>query len=104
MSWFGRLAVSAVVFVLIATAVLTRPGIAAAECAPNMSRNPTTLECKQPPAPPGWYAPPPPYAPAYAPRDVPPPPPTPPWAKTDPVWSNGFQRWGIVIGTAWVPL
>jgi len=29
---------------------------------------------------------------------------TPWWARTDPVWSNGFQRWGIVIGGVWVPL
>jgi len=105
MSWFGRLAaVVAVVFELMAAEVLARPGIGSAECAPNMSFNPTTKECKQPPAPPAWYTPPPPYAPAYAPADVPPPPPTPWWAKTDPVWSNGFQRWGIVIGGAWVPL
>jgi hypothetical protein len=106
MRWFGRrlAAVIAVVFALMAAAVVARPGVSSAECAPNMSRNLTTNECKLPPAPPAWYTPPPPYAPAFAPADVPPPPPTPWWAKTDPVWSNGFQRWGIVIGGAWVPL
>lgn len=106
MRWFGRrlVAVIAVVSALMAAAVLTKPGIGAAACGPNMSWNPATDECKQPSAPPAWYTPPPPYAPLYAPTDVPPPPPTPWWAPSAPVWSNGFQRWGIVIGTAWVPL
>lgn len=104
MKWFGRLAaVVAVVFVSMAGAV-ARPGVSSAECGPNMSWNPTTNECKAPPPVPDWYRPPPPYAPAYAPPDVPPPPPTPSWAKTDPVWSNGFHRWGIVVGGVWVPL
>jgi hypothetical protein len=103
---FGRrvAAVVAVAFVSMAAAVVVTPGVASADCDPNMSRNPVTNECKLPPAPPAWYTPPPPYAPMYAPSDVPPPPPTPSWAQTDPVWSNGFQRWGIVIGGAWVPL
>lgn len=35
----------------------------------NMSWNPPTMVCKQPPAPPEWYTPPPPYAPAYAPLE-----------------------------------
>lgn len=105
MSWSGRLAaVIAVAFVLMAAAVGARPGVSSAECDRNMSFNPKTNECKLPPPPPAWYTAPPPYAPMYAPADVPPPPPTPPWAQTDPVWSNGFQRWGIVIGTIWVPL
>lgn len=104
MSWFGRLvAVVAVVFASTAVAVAS-PGVSSAECGPNMSFNPTTQECKLPPPVPAWYTPPPPYAPMYAPPNVPPPPPTPSWAKTDPVWSNGFQRWGIVVGGVWVPL
>ena len=84
MRWFVRrlAAVVAIAFVPMAAAVVATPGISSAECAPNMSWNPTTNVCKLPP----------------------PPPPTPGWARTDPVWSNGFQRWGIVIGGVWVPL
>ena len=106
MRWFVRClaAVIAVAFVSMTAAVLATPGVSSAQCGPNMSFNPGTNECKLPPAPPAWYTAPPPYAPAFAPPDVPPPPPTPWWAKTDPVWSNGFQRWGIVIGGVWVPL
>jgi hypothetical protein len=100
-----RLAVViAVAFVLMAAAVVARPGVSSADCDPNWSRNPATLECKPPPPLPAWYTAPPPYAPAFAPADVPPPPPTPSWAKTDPVWSNGHHQWGIVVGGTWVPL
>ena len=106
MRWFVRClaAVIAVAFVSMAAAVLATPGVSSAQCGPNMSFNAATNVCKLPPAPPDWYLAPPPYAPAFAPLDVPPPPPTPWWARTDPVWSNGFQRWGIVIGGVWVPL
>ena len=97
-------AVIAVAFVLMVAAVLARSGVSSAECGSNMSWNPTTNVCKLPPPPPEWYTPAPPYAPPFAPPNVPPPPPTPPWAQTDPVWSNGFQRWGIVVGGVWVPL
>lgn len=97
-------AVIAVAFVSMAVAVIGTPGVSSAECGPNMSWNPTTNVCKQPPAPPEWYRPPPPYAPAFAPLDVPPPPPTPWWAPQAPAWSNGFQHWGVVIGTIWVPI
>lgn len=97
-------AVIGVAFVLMAAAVAARPGVSSADCGRNMSYNPTSYVCNVPPPPPAWYTAPPAYAPAYAPPDVPPPPPTPSWAKTDPVWSNAFQRWGIVIGGAWVPL
>ena len=97
-------AVIAVAFVSMAAAVLATPGVSSAQCGPNMSWNPVTNVCKLPPPPPAWYTAPPPYAPAFAPPDVPPPPPTPWWARTDPVWSNGFQRWGFVIGGVWVPL
>jgi hypothetical protein len=106
MKWFVRrlAAVIAVAFVSMAAVAVAPPGVSSAECGPNMSWNPTTKVCKQPPPPPDWYTPPPPYAPAYAPLGVPPPPPTPSWAPSDPVWSNGFQRWGIVLGTLWVPI
>src|SRR5262245_46924102 len=106
MRWFVRrlAAVIGVAFVPMSVAVIATPGVSSAECAPNMSWKRTTGECKPPPAPPDWYTPPPPDAPAYAPADVPPPPPTPPWAKQPPVWSNGFQRWGVVLGTLWVPI
>ena len=105
MRWFGRrlAALIAVAFVSMATAV-AMPGVSSAECGPNMSFNPTTKACKQPPAPPAWYTPPPPYAPLFAPPDVPPPPPKPWWAPQAPAWSNGFQHWGVVIGTLWVPI
>ena len=96
--------VIAVAFVSMAVAVIATPGVSSAECAPNMSWNPTTQVCKQPPPPPEWYIPPPPYAPAFAPLDVPPPPPTPWWAPQAPAWSNGFHQWGVVIGTLWVPI
>jgi hypothetical protein len=96
--------VIAVAFVSMAVAVIVTPAVSSADCAPNMSSNPATKLCKQPPPPPEWYTPPPAYAPAFAPLGVPPPPPTPSWAPSDPVWSNGFQRWGIVLGTLWVPI
>ena len=105
MSWFGRLAVViAAAFVLMAVAVVATPAISSAECGSNMSWNPVTRVCDLPPAPPAWYTPPPPYAPLFAPPDVPPPPPKPWWAPQAPVWSNGFQHWGVVIGGAWVPI
>ena len=106
MGWFGRrlAAVIAVAFVSMAAVVVATPGVSSAECAPNMSRNPTTGECKLPPAPPAWYTPPPPYAPSFAGLDVPPPPPRPWWLSDAPMWSNGFHQWGVYVGGAWVPL
>jgi len=105
MRWFGHLAaVIAVAFLLMAAAVVTRPGVSSAECGPNWSRNPTTNECKPPPPVPAWYTPPPPYAPSFAPLDVPPPPPRPSWAPHTPMWSNGYHQWGVYVGGVWVPL
>lgn len=111
MRWcFGRVAaVIAVTFVAMAVAVLVTPGISwgtpAAQCDPNWSWNPATLECKPPPALPDWYALPPPYAPSFAGQDVPPPPPVqPPWAPQAPMWSNRYHQWGFYAGGAWVPL
>jgi hypothetical protein len=106
MRWIGRrlAAVVAATFVSMVAAVVATPGVSSADCGHNMSFNPVTNECKLLPAPPDWYRPPPPYAPPFAPADVPPPPPTPSWARTDPVWSNGFQRWGIVVGGVFVPI
>ncbi len=105
MRWFGHrlAALIAVVFVSMAAAVAA-PGVSSAECGSNMSWNPATRVCNPPPAPPAWYTPPPPYAPLFAPPDVPPPPPKPWWAPQAPVWSNGFQHWGVVIGETWVPI
>jgi hypothetical protein len=106
MRWFGRrlAAVIAVAFVPMAPAVVVTPGVASAECGPNMSFNPVTNMCKLPPAPPAWYTPPPPYAPSFAPLDVPPPPPWPSWAPHAPMWSNGYHQWGVYVGGVWVPL
>lgn len=106
MRWFVRrlAAVIGVAFVPMSVAVIATPGVSSAECAPNMSWNRATSECKQPPAPPDGYTPPPPYAPEYAPLNVPPPPPAPWWAQQSPVWSNGFQRWGVALSTLWVPI
>jgi hypothetical protein len=106
MRWFGRrlAAVIAVAFVPMAAAVVVTPGVSSAECGPNMSFNPVTNVCKLPPAPPAWYTPPPPYAPSFAPQDVPPPPPWPAWAPHAPMWSNGYHQWGVYVGGVWVPL
>jgi hypothetical protein len=106
MRWFVRrlAAVIGVAFVPMSVAVIATPGVSSADCGPNMSLNRATFGCNQPPAPPDWYTAPPPYAPEYAPPDVPPPPPAPWWAHQNPVWSNGFQRWGVVLGTLWVPI
>jgi hypothetical protein len=106
MGWFGRrvAVVIAVAFVSMAAAVVATPGVSSAECDPNMSWNPTTGACKLPPAPPAWYTPPPAYAPSFAPQDVPPPPPWPAWAPQAPMWSNGYQHWGVYVGNVWVPL
>ncbi|WP_082975090.1 hypothetical protein [Mycobacterium sp. 1245805.9] len=105
MRWFGRrlAALVAVPFVSMAAAVAT-PAVSWADCDRNMSWNTATGVCGPPPAPPAWYTPPPPYAPSFAPLNVPPPPPKPWWAPEAPVWSNGFQRWGVVLGTLWVPV
>ncbi|MEB3979899.1 hypothetical protein OQ968_01320 [Mycobacterium sp. 663a-19] len=104
MWWFGRLAaVVAALFVSMAAAVAV-PGTSSAACAPNMSFNQMTNECKLPPPPPAWYTPPPPYAPAYAPQDVPPPPPRPAWSPDAPMWSNRYHQWGVYVGGTWVPL
>ena len=75
MRWFVRrlAVVTAVAFVSMAAAAVATPGVSSAECGPNMSWNPVTNVCKLPPAPPAWYTPPPPYAPSFAPLDVPPP-------------------------------
>lgn len=105
MRWFGRrlAAFVAVAFVSMAAAVATA-GVSSADCGSNMSWNWATGVCSPPPPPPPWYTPPPPYAPLFAPPDVPPPPPKPWWAPQAPVWSNGFQHWGVVIGNAWIPI
>ena len=106
MRWFVRrlAAVIAVAFASMTVAVIATPAVSSADCDPNMSFNPATRECKQPPASPDWYTPAPPYAPLYAPPDAPPPPPTPWWAPQAPVWSNWFQQWGVVISNQWVPI
>ena len=106
MRWFGRrlAAVIAVAFASMVAVVVAPPGVSSAECGSNMSWNPATQVCKLPPAPPVWYTPPPPYAPSFAPPDVPPPPPWPWWSPQAPMWSNGFQQWGVYVGRAWVPL
>jgi hypothetical protein len=106
MRWFVRrlAACIAVAFVSMAAVVFATPGVSSAECGPNMSWNPVTNVCKLPPAPPAWYTPPPPYAPSFAPPNVPPPPPWPAWSPRAPMWSNGFQQWGVYIGGVWVPL
>lgn len=107
MRWFVRrlTTVIAVAFVAMAVSALVTPGISSAECDPNMSWNVVTYDCKPQPAPPEWYAPPPPYAPSFAGQDVPPPPPTrPPWAPQAPMWSTRYHQWGFYVGGAWVPL
>ena len=106
MRWFGRrlAAVIAVAFGSMAAVVVATPGVSSAECGPNTSWNPATNVCKLPPAPPAWYTPPPAYAPSFAPLDAPPAPPWPWWAPHAPMWSNGFQQWGVYVGGVWVPL
>ena len=113
MRFFGHrlVGVFAAAFVPMAAVVLVTPAISSAECANNMSWNQTTRECKQPPAPPAWYTPPPPYAPSFAGQDVPPPPswpgpppPWPEWAPQAPMWSTYFQHWGIYVGGVWEPI
>jgi hypothetical protein len=105
MKWFARLAaVIAVPFVSMAAVGVAMPAVSSAECAHNMSFNPMTGECKLPPAPPDWYTAPPPYAPSFAPPDIPPPPPWPAWAPRAPMWSNGYHQWGVYMGGVWVPL
>ena len=105
MRWFGRLAaVVAVAFASMAVAVVATPAVSSAECGNNMSWNPVTMVCTPPPAPPAWYTAPPPYAPSFAPPDVPPPPLWPAWAPRAPMWSNGYQQWGVYVGGVWVPL
>ncbi len=105
MSWFVRrlTAAIAVVFVAMAVAVIATPGVSSAQCDPKMSWNEATGECKQPAAPPAWYAPPPPYAPSFAGQDVPPPPLRPSWSPNDPMWSVGFHQWGAYFNGVWVP-
>jgi hypothetical protein len=64
------------------------------QCDINWSRNVWTGECHPQPAVPDWYQVRPPYAPPYAPLDVPPPPPPPPWAgQMQPRWDEGGQHW-----------
>lgn len=103
---FGRRLAAGVAVALVSMAaeVAATPAVSSAECGPNMSRNPVTNECKPPPPVPAWYTPPPPYAPSFAPPDVPPPPPWPSWAPHAPMWSNGYQQWGVYVGGVWVPL
>jgi hypothetical protein len=105
MRWFGRLAaVVAVAFVSIAVAVVSTPAVSSADCDRNMSWNPVTMVCKPAPTPPAWYAAPPPYAPSFAPPNAPPPPLWPAWSPMAPMWSNGYQHWGVYVGGVWVPL
>jgi hypothetical protein len=94
----------AAAFMSMAALVVAPPGVSSAECDRRMSWNPVTNECKPPPAPPAWYTPPPAYAPSFAPPDIPPPPPTPAWAPQAPMWSNGYQHWGVYVGGVWVPI
>jgi hypothetical protein len=104
MRWFVcRLAAFAVAFVSMAAAMVATPGVSSAACAPNMSWNRVTDECKPPPPPPAWYVPRPAYAPSFAPPDIPPPPPAPWWAPQAPMWSTGYQQWGAYIGNVWFP-
>jgi hypothetical protein len=64
------------------------------QCDLNWARNVWTGECHPEPAVPDWYTVRPPYAPPYAPLDVPPPPPPPPWAgQMQPRWDEGGQHW-----------
>jgi hypothetical protein len=106
MRWFGHrlLGVFAIAFVPMAAVVLVTPAVSSAACASNMSFNPTTRECKQPPALPPWYTPGPAYAPSFAGQDVPPPPPWPWWSPIAPTWQVGFHQWGVYLNGVWVPL
>jgi hypothetical protein len=102
MKWFVR---RLSVVVTMGAAMIATPGISSAQCDHNMSWNPTTNECKLPPAPPAWYTAPPAYSPSFAAQDVPPPPPpTPWWAPNTPMWSVGFHQWGVYLNGVWVPL
>jgi hypothetical protein len=106
MRWLGHrlVCVFAMAFVPMAAAVLVTPAVSSADCGFNMSWNPTTRECKQPPAVPAWYTPPPAYAPSFAGQDVPPPPPRPWWSPEAPTWQVGFHQWGVYLNGVWVPL
>lgn len=91
MRWFGRrlVGVLALAFLPMSAAVFVTPA---------------GSECKQPPPPPAWYTPPPSYAPSFAGQNVPPPPPWPWWSPQAPMWSTGFQHWGVYLGGVWVPI
>lgn len=84
----------AVVLIAMAAVAVATPGISAAQCDPNWSRDVWTNECKPPPPPPPWWTPPPVYAPIFAPQSIPPPPapPASPWP-VRPVWDEGHQQW-----------
>ncbi len=99
-SFVRRLAAEVAVALVSMTAVMVAtPGVSSAQCDPNWSHIVLTNECKPPPPPPPWWNPPQPYAPIYAPQDVPPPPPRPPWVHpwAIPSWDQVHQQW------IWIP-
>jgi hypothetical protein len=100
MKWFVRRL--AVAFVSMAAVLVAAPGVSWAGCGANMSFNWATNECKPPPPMPGWYAPPPAYAPSFAGQDIPPPPPRPWWSPNEPMWNAALHQWGTYFTGSWV--